>query len=52
MKGEYNEIYKNKQNFNAFDIVAFLNDNQQYMKVMKDEILKNYKKENNIYNTK
>ena len=39
----FNKIYKEKQNFNAFDVVSFLNENQQYMKIMKDEILKNQK---------
>lgn len=39
----FNKIYKEKPNFNAFDIVDFLNKNQQYMKIMKDEILKNQK---------
>ena len=39
----FNDIYKKKPNFNAFDVVAFLNENQQYMKVMRDEILKNQK---------
>ena len=39
----FNKIYKEKQNFNAFNVVSFLNENQQYMKIMKDEILKNQK---------
>lgn len=42
-KDIFNKIYKEKQNFNAFDVVGFLNENQQYMKIMKDEILKNQK---------
>lgn len=39
----FNKIYSEKPDFNAFDIVAFLSDNQQYMKIMKEEILKNQK---------
>ena len=39
----FNKIYKENPDFNAFDVVGFLNENQQYMKIMKDEILKNQK---------
>lgn len=39
----FNIVYKKNPNFNAFDIIGFLNENQHYMKVMKDEILKNQK---------
>lgn len=39
----FNIIYKNNPSFNASDVLAFLNENQQYMKIMRDEILKNQK---------
>lgn len=39
----FNKIYKENCNFNAFDVVGYLNENKQYMKIMKDEILKNQK---------
>lgn len=39
----FNIIYKENPNFNASDVIGFLNENQQYMKIMKDEILKNQK---------
>lgn len=39
----FNIIYKEKPSFNAFDLVDFLEKNQHYMKVMKEEILKNQK---------
>lgn len=39
----FNIIYKKNPNFNASDVIVFLNENQQYMKIMKDEILKNQK---------
>ncbi|MBQ8760347.1 MAG: glycosyltransferase family protein [Bacteroidales bacterium] len=39
----FNVIYKKNPSFNASDVVAFLNENQQYMKIMRDEILKNQK---------
>ncbi len=39
----FNNVYKAKPNFNAFDVIAFLNENKQYMKVMKEEIFKNQK---------
>ncbi len=39
----FNIVYEKNHNFNAFDVISFLNENQHYMKVMKDEILKNQK---------
>ena len=39
----FNIIYKKNPSFNSSDVVAFLNENQQYMKIMRDEILKNQK---------
>lgn len=39
----FNVIYKENPNFNAFDVIGFLNENQAYIKVMREEILKNQK---------
>ena len=39
----FNIIYKKNPSFNSSDVVAFLNENQKYMKIMRDEILKNQK---------
>ncbi len=39
----FNKIYKEKPNFNAFDILNFLNENKEYLEVMKEEISKNQK---------
>ena len=39
----FNKIYKEKPNFNAFDVLNFLNENKEYLGVMKEEISKNQK---------
>ena len=39
----FNKIYKEKPDFNAFDVLSFLNENKEYLKIMKDEISKNQK---------
>ena len=39
----FNKIYKVKPDFNAFDVLTFLNENKEYHAIMKNEILKNQK---------
>ena len=39
----FNKIYKIKPDFNAFDVLTFLNENKEYHAIMKNEILKNQK---------
>lgn len=39
----FNKIYKEKPNFNALDVLNFLNENKEYLEIMKEEISKNQK---------
>lgn len=39
----FNKVYKIKPDFNAFNVLAFLNENKEYHAIMKNEILKNQK---------
>ena len=39
----FNKIYNEKRDFNAFDVLNFLNVNNEYLRVMREEISKNQK---------